>query len=49
MEGETWEEWKHIALELRSPFGVKSGLPSNGDTDELRVVALVPKNEHGLR
>jgi len=24
-----------------------SGLPSNGDTDELQIVSLVPSNEHG--
>ena len=29
------------------PFRIASGLPSNGDTDELQIVSLVPSNEHG--
>jgi hypothetical protein len=29
------------------PFRMASGLTSNGDTDELQIVYLVPSNEHG--
>ena len=29
------------------PFRIASGLPSNGDTDELQIVSLVPSNDHG--
>jgi hypothetical protein len=33
----------------RAVEDVESGLPSNGDTDELHIVALVLRNEHGLK
>ena len=49
VEGEGWKELKHIAPEQRDPFRGGSGLPSKGDTDELHIVALVLRNEHGLK
>ena len=48
-QGRWWEKPKHIALQQQSPCKVESGLPSNGDADELQIVALVLSNEHGLK
>jgi drug/metabolite transporter (DMT)-like permease len=38
---------RHALRSGSVPFRMASGLPSNGDTDELQTVSVVPRKEHG--